>query len=256
LDHFVKSTLSVRHYVRYVNDIVLLHENAEQLRIWETKIRKFLSERLLLQAHENTIVAPVGLRGVDFVGYVIRPDYMLPRRRILRQAEQRITQLETSLEPSYLRDYERWPVESNAIEHLRATWASYYGHFAHASFHRALKRLWERHPISRFHLFSPIPTKPRFASFKIDSCWSDQITRLREGLEKTVLILKVGRYAEVPYERDRVRLGLQSFKHRKGLRSRAGVRYSQLHLLLERALKKGFPAALDAESFLLRWHLL
>lgn len=246
LDHFVKCTLSVRHYLRYVDDFILLHSDPEQLRIWEASIRAFLAERLFLKAHEGTLIQPVS-QGVDFVGYVIRPNYVLSRRRVLKQADKRITELERNLRPLQLKDCERWPIDSNAAEVLRATWASYFGHLKHSNFYRALQRLWQRHPISRLQLLSPISPKLRFSPFKIDLAWFEQVDRLKRGLKKTILIVKVGRYAEVPYWRDARRLGLAKAAPRKGIRSRVGVLYSRLQILLERAFKKGFPVALAIE---------
>ncbi len=45
----MKRTLGVRHYVRYVDDFVLLSEKPDQLRSWETLIREFLRLRLRLE---------------------------------------------------------------------------------------------------------------------------------------------------------------------------------------------------------------
>lgn len=90
LDQFVKHRLRCRHYVRYVDDFVLLHESPAQLNSWRAEIERFLEERLALQLNpRKTILQPVE-RGVDFVGQVIRPWRRMARRRLVRTAVQRI----------------------------------------------------------------------------------------------------------------------------------------------------------------------
>lgn len=49
LDQFVKHRLRARHYVRYVDDFVLLHESPQQLLAWRDAIERRLDERLRLE---------------------------------------------------------------------------------------------------------------------------------------------------------------------------------------------------------------
>lgn len=94
LDQFVKHRLRCRHYVRYVDDFVLLHESPQQLNAWRQEIEAFLPARLGIQLNpKKTILQPVD-RGVDFVGQVIRPWRRTVRRRTLRQAISRVRTLE------------------------------------------------------------------------------------------------------------------------------------------------------------------
>lgn len=90
LDQFVKHQLRCRHYIRYVDDFVLLHESPQQLNAWHDRIEAFLPATL--KAHLNpskTIRQPID-RGVDFVGHVIKPWRRSTRRRTLRQAIKKI----------------------------------------------------------------------------------------------------------------------------------------------------------------------
>jgi len=90
LDQFCKHQLQARHYVRYVDDFVLLHPSAQHLHQCLKRIEEFLPDRL--GAHLNpskTILQPVD-RGVDFVGHVIKPWRRTTRPRTLETALQRI----------------------------------------------------------------------------------------------------------------------------------------------------------------------
>ncbi len=81
LDQFAKRQLGARHYIRYVDDFVILHESASWLNEALAKINEFLPARL--NAHLNpkkTILQPVE-RGVDFVGQVIKPWHRTVRKR-------------------------------------------------------------------------------------------------------------------------------------------------------------------------------
>lgn len=90
LDQFIKHRLRAPHYVRYVDDFVLLHESPQQLNAWRAAIGSFLEERLRVRlASAKTILQPVA-RGVDFVGQVIKPHRRTLRRRTLNAALSRL----------------------------------------------------------------------------------------------------------------------------------------------------------------------
>jgi hypothetical protein len=113
LDQFCKHRLRVRHYIRYVDDFVLLHESPRQLNTWRAEIEAFLAERLALQLNpRKTILQPID-RGIDFVGQVIKPWRTIVRRRTMAAAIARTA----AVDP----------------EDLRATANSYFGLLRQAS---------------------------------------------------------------------------------------------------------------------------
>lgn len=67
LDHFIKRSLKVRHYVRYVDDFVLIGLSRQQCVECRAVIVEFLRDELHLKLSKSTI-ARVS-RGVNFVGY-------------------------------------------------------------------------------------------------------------------------------------------------------------------------------------------
>lgn len=88
LDQFVKHQLRCRHYVRYVDDFVLLHESPQQLNAWLAEINAFLPTLGARLNPSKTILQPVD-RGVDFVGHVIKPWRRATRPRSTAQALRR-----------------------------------------------------------------------------------------------------------------------------------------------------------------------
>lgn len=85
LDQFVKHRLGVKHYIRYVDDFVLLHESPEQLNAWKAEIEDQLAKLGAKLNPTKTILQPVS-RGVDFVGHVIKPWRRTTRKRSVAQA--------------------------------------------------------------------------------------------------------------------------------------------------------------------------
>jgi RNA-directed DNA polymerase len=86
LDQYVKHALRARHYIRYVDDFLLLHESRDWLQAALKEIEAFLPARLGIQLNPvKTIIQPVD-RGVDFVGQVVKPWHRSTRRRTVREA--------------------------------------------------------------------------------------------------------------------------------------------------------------------------
>jgi RNA-directed DNA polymerase len=93
LDQHVKHQLRARHYVRYVDDFVLLHEDPAWLNAAHAEIRAFLPRELGLHLNDSkTILQPIA-RGVDMVGHVIKPWHRTTRRRTYREALRRSSEI-------------------------------------------------------------------------------------------------------------------------------------------------------------------
>lgn len=89
LDQHVKHVIRAKHYVRYVDDMVLLHESAHWLTAALDDINTFLPGLHLALNPRKTVIQPIA-RGVDFAGHVIKPYRRQVRRRTVRNALNRI----------------------------------------------------------------------------------------------------------------------------------------------------------------------
>jgi len=85
LDQFIKHELRAPHFIRYVDDFVLLHEDTQWLRHAHGRIEQKLAELHLALNPRKTILQPVS-RGIDFVGQVIKPWRRTTRPRTLAAA--------------------------------------------------------------------------------------------------------------------------------------------------------------------------
>ena len=72
-DHFVREKLGVRHYGRYVDDMVFVHSDKEFLKSVVPKIRDHLRNGLELELHPKKIYFQHFTKGVSFLGAFIKP---------------------------------------------------------------------------------------------------------------------------------------------------------------------------------------
>lgn len=90
LDQRAKHVLGARHYIRYVDDFVFLHESPARLNEMLADVTAFLPERLGVRLNpRKTILQPID-RGVDFVGQVIKPWRRSTRKRTRNEALSRV----------------------------------------------------------------------------------------------------------------------------------------------------------------------
>lgn len=86
LDQFAKHQLRARHYVRYVDDFVILSESKDYLNDCLYQINEFLPARLHVRLNpKKTILQPIE-RGIDFVGQIIKPWHTTTRRKTVNHA--------------------------------------------------------------------------------------------------------------------------------------------------------------------------
>lgn len=88
LDHLIKDKYAVRYYYRYCDDVVILAKTKTEL--WE--IREIIHSQLQnigLKVKSNERVFPT-TEGIDFLGYIIRPEYVLLRKRIKKNFARKI----------------------------------------------------------------------------------------------------------------------------------------------------------------------
>jgi RNA-directed DNA polymerase len=122
LDQYAKHTLKLRHYARYVDDIVALGKNSQELNMAYEKMADFAKNMLGVQFHPNKKEINKIKVGVNFVGYIIRPWCKYVRRSTINNMYKR-TALHLDFEP------------------LRATVNSYFGMLRHANAYTERKRV-------------------------------------------------------------------------------------------------------------------
>jgi len=112
----------VKHYVRYTDDFVVVHHDREYLVRLKNNIEQFLNDKLKMQLHPYKVHIRKYRQGIDFLGYVVLPNYKIvrakTRRRILRKLKLRTMQFKDG---------------AISEEKLRQSLASYSGVLSHAN---------------------------------------------------------------------------------------------------------------------------
>ena len=90
LDNYIKCDLGVKYYFRYCDDIVILSSSKDELHSIFEKMQGIIEGKLHLTIKNNYQIFPVESRGIDFLGYVIRHDYVLVRKHIKQKVARRL----------------------------------------------------------------------------------------------------------------------------------------------------------------------
>lgn len=89
-DWFIKKRLRIKYYFRYADDFAIIDQNPEHLEHFIVLIEDFLNEKLDLKLHPQKVEIRKFSQGVDFLGYVILPYYIILRTKTKRRMFRKI----------------------------------------------------------------------------------------------------------------------------------------------------------------------
>ena len=154
LDKYIKHSLKIKHYIRYVDDMIILNNDKQHLEIWEKQINLFLQKKLEISLHpKKTKLQPIH-NGINFLGYIIRPHYSLIRKRTIKNFKQKLYFFNHLLSPtefpnpivpvknelSYLYKLKMITVPiaptAHILQMMLSTINTYYGLMNHANTHK------------------------------------------------------------------------------------------------------------------------
>lgn len=85
LDQFIKHQLKIKYFLRYADDFLILSSDNQSLQRLIVTIDQFLWNNLKLNLHPKKIILRKLAWGIDFLGYVVLPHYILPRTKTKRR---------------------------------------------------------------------------------------------------------------------------------------------------------------------------
>lgn len=132
LDQFIKHELKIKYYLRYVDDLLFLSRSREELIKWKNAISNFLQEKLSLKLHPTKQVLGEVKEGIDFVGFVVKPDYVLMRQRIVNNLKNKLWRFNQDAEH----------MDQGKRAQMLSTVNSYYGQFKHAQTWSLRKKIY------------------------------------------------------------------------------------------------------------------
>lgn len=107
-DHYVKEFLRVRHYFRYMDDIVIFSSSKERLHEILSFVHYYFKDKLDVEIKHNYQIFLTKDRGVDFLGYRVFPGYTLLRKSILKKLKQQVFVIQRTLETQPLMTHHQW----------------------------------------------------------------------------------------------------------------------------------------------------
>lgn len=121
LDQYIKHELKAHYYVRYMDDMIILHPDAKVLNRWKILIEGYLNHRLKLELNNKTTIGPVA-KGITFVGYRVYPGYKKLTKKSVRKMKARMRYIQ--------KEYAERLIDFDAVNQ---TMQSYFGMMRHCS---------------------------------------------------------------------------------------------------------------------------
>lgn len=142
LDQFVKHTLKVKYYVRYVDDFVILGKTRKELQELFEYIKKFLKEQLSLELKNDVRLRSLS-SGINFLGYVQHISHRLPRNRVVNNFRKKLEKMKRNW---YESQGNIWK-EIAQKEKCRSVVASYIAHLEKCDSHTLLEKIKEEYAV-------------------------------------------------------------------------------------------------------------
>lgn len=107
-DHWVKEELHVKHYYRYMDDVVIFASSKEELHEIYRKVTAYTRDYLHLNIKGNYQIFPTKVRGVDFVGYRFFGEYTLLRKSTAINFKRKMRACRKKMENNIPPTYSEW----------------------------------------------------------------------------------------------------------------------------------------------------
>ncbi len=115
-DHFVKETLKVKKYIRYVDDFALFSDDQKFLSDCRLAIEQYLAS-LRIKIHPIKSQLFATKQGINWLGFRILPDRIRVRSENLRRARRRLKQLQL--------DYAGGKINWDDVSHSITSWLAH-----------------------------------------------------------------------------------------------------------------------------------
>jgi hypothetical protein len=116
LDQFCKHTLKAKHYIRYMDDFIILSEDRDYLRMCFAEIENFVNTELRLSLNSKSYIEKIS-KGIDFLGYRHWKNFRLLRKSNMKKNVKKFKM--------FMREYN---TGNMGIEDIRASYQSFLGH--------------------------------------------------------------------------------------------------------------------------------
>lgn len=135
LDQHCKHKLRLHYYIRYMDDIIILHHDKKYLEEVKRDIAGFLEEKLHLQLNNKTCIRPTSM-GIEFVGFRVWSTHIKLRKKTAKKMKKRLKYLFTA--------YAAGEVDRETLDRSIASYRGILKHFNSYGLRQDLNALYKR----------------------------------------------------------------------------------------------------------------
>lgn len=254
LDQFIKHVIKCRYYMRYVDDLLLLAGSRDQLQSWEHEIKVFLRNRLGLELKSDGLVGRLST-GVDFLGYIVRPKYMLCRNRVVNNLKAKLRCYKNELIKEQVvcgKTIMQLNMYHPLVARLHQTLASYLGHFKHANTFKLVMSVFMNYPwLNEYFFHGNGKPVERYRHKRVFRTLKQQIFFFMIRLKDTLVLFQVGKFFEM-YDNDALvagkALGFRVAVNIRGMKHSAGFPLKHKDRIVRKLIDHGYDIAVICQT--------
>lgn len=141
LDQYCKHKLHLHYYIRYMDDIIILHPDKKYLEKVKRKIEAFLADELRLQLNKKTCIRPTSM-GIEFVGFRIWSTHKKLRKKTSKKLRKRLKYL--------FCQYEAGEIDKATLDRSIASYRGILKHFNSYGLRQSLNETYKKE-VTRKH---------------------------------------------------------------------------------------------------------
>jgi len=132
-DHFVKQTLGIKYYGRYMDDFYIIVKTKKEAQDALVKMRDYLTG-LKLKLNEKTNIFPLS-QGIDFLGF---HTYLTPTGRVIRKVRRKS---KINMRRKIKKFKKLFIAGKMTLEEIHFSFTSWLAHIAHGNTHRLAQKM-------------------------------------------------------------------------------------------------------------------
>lgn len=90
VDWYIKNQLKIKYYIRYVDDFIFIDNTTKNFDKLKQDLSLFLEKELGLALHPKKFKIQNVSKGIDYLGYIVRPHYILVRKRTISNLKEKL----------------------------------------------------------------------------------------------------------------------------------------------------------------------
>lgn len=135
LDQHCKHHLHLVYYIRYMDDIIILHHDKKYLEKIKQDIAKFLADNLHLQLNNKTCIRPTSM-GIEFVGFRVWSTHIKLRKKTAEKMKKRLKYMFAA--------YRTGEVDRETLDRSIASYRGILQHFNSYGLRQSLNELYKK----------------------------------------------------------------------------------------------------------------